>query len=54
MKDYVMWLGEKLSKIYTKKTWDELMQMVTSNTFKPEDHGLSLHMYLQERKDGVW
>lgn len=54
MKDYVIWLGEKLSKIYPLLTWERIMDKITSDTFDPKVYGLSVQKYLQERKEGIW
>lgn len=54
MKDYVIWLGEKLSKIHPKKTWEEIMEIIASPIFNERDFGLSVQEYLKERNGGIY
>lgn len=53
MKDYVIWLGEKMSRMYPKKTWEELMEMITAKDFNERFYGLSVQQYLHEKNRGI-
>ena len=51
MKDYVIWLGEQLSKKYPEKTWEQIMEIVTTAPEKEFEkrYGLYLSDYLKAR-----
>lgn len=51
MSDYVIWMGEELSKRFPDKTWEQIMEMVTTTPEKEFEKRYNLYLsdYLKAR-----